>query len=289
MEHKYRRLIWDFLQITLGCAVLAIGMNVFLVPNMLSSGGVGSLATVLYHLVKIPLSVTTIVLNALLLIFGYRYLGRGAVIKTIIGVVLFSLFLELTTLLPAYTEDTLMATLGGGILVGLGIGLVVRREGSTGGSDLAALILRRFFPHISTARIILVIDCAIIIISGIAFKSVTVTLYSLVAMLACSKVADLVLIYGSEAKSLYILSSQTERISKVVLSEFSRGVTEIYSRGAYSAQDRMMLLCVVSPKEMPHLIRRIRSIDNSAFLIISDVREVVGKGFRALGEYEEKK
>ena len=289
MKRAIKTLIWDYVPITLGCAVMAWGMNMFLVPSRLSSGGVGTLATVLLYLFDIPLSVTTLVLNALLLLLGFRYLRRSAIVKTVVGVVLLSIFLELAVYLPIYTEDVLMATLGGGILVGLGVGLVIRREGSTGGSDFAALILRRFFPHISTARLLLIIDCIIIAVSGIVFRSVTVTLYSLVAMFVCSKVADLVLIHGSEAKSVYILSSMPDEISKVVLREFSRGVTGIYSRGVYTEQDRMMLLCVVSPKELPQLIRKVRAIDKAAFVIISDVREVVGEGFRALGEYEDNK
>ena len=289
MKRGIKAVIWDYVLITLGCAILAVGMNMFLVPSRLSSGGVGTLATVLLYLFDIPLSVTTLLLNALLLLIGFRYLRRAAIVKTVVGVVLVSVFLEPAAYLPVYTEDVLMATLGGGILVGLGIGLVIRREGSTGGSDFAALILHRFFPHISTARLILIIDCIIIVVSGIVFRSVTVTLYSLVAMFVCSKVADLVLIHGSEAKSVYILSSLADEISEVVLREFSRGVTGIYSRGGYTERDRMMLLCVVSPKELPHLIRRVRAMDRSAFVIISDVREVVGEGFRSLGEYEDNK
>jgi uncharacterized membrane-anchored protein YitT (DUF2179 family) len=104
-------------------------------------------------------------------------------------------------------------------------------------------------------------------------------------MFICSRVADLVLIQGSEAKSVYISSDRADEISARVLSEISRGVTGIYSRGAYTKSDRMMLLCVVSPKQLPQLIRIVRSADRSAFIIISDVREVVGEGFRALGEY----
>ena len=287
MKQKLRQTLWDWMLMTLGCAILALGMGVFLVPNLISSGGVGTLSTVLLHLFNIPLSVTTILINALLLVFGYRYLGKQALVKTIGGVVLFSFFLELCTYLPVYTEDVLMASLGGGALVGLGVGLVVRREGSTGGSDFAALMLRRYFPHLSTARLILVIDCAIIALSGVVFRSLTVTLYSLVSMFVCARVADLVLIHGTEAKSVYILSDRAQDIAALVIRDFSRGVTGVYSRGVYSERDRMMLLCVVSPKELPRLIRAIRRLDEAAFIIISDVREVVGEGFVSLGSYGE--
>ncbi len=279
--------LWDYTQITVGCAALALGLNLFLVPNRLSSGGVSTLATVLFYLFDIPLSITTLLLNALLLALGYRYLGKSAIVKTVAGVLLLSGFLELSQLLPVYTEDVLIASLCGGVLVGIGVGLVIRRDASTGGSDFAALILHRFFPHISTAQIILIIDCAIIPVSGIVFRSLTVTVYSLVAMFLCSKVADLILAHGTAAKSVYILSSKTDEIAAMVLRDFSRGVTGIYSRGVYSERDRMMLLCVVSPKELPRLVRAVRALDRSAFSIITDVREVVGEGFRSLGEYSD--
>ena len=286
MKKSVRVAVWDYIQIALGCAILAVGMNSFLVPSRISSGGVGTLATVLLYLLNIPLSVTTLVLNALLLLFGYQYLGKAAVVKTVVGVALLSGFLALAEYLPIYTEDVLMATLGGGLLIGLGVGLVVRREASTGGSDFAALILRRFFPHLSTARLILVIDCAIIAVSGLVFRSLTVTLYSLVAMVVASKVTDLILIHGTEAKSVYVLSSKTDEISEIVLRDFSRGVTGIYSKGVYSERDRMMLLCVVSPKELPRLIRAVRRLDPTAFVIISDVREVFGEGFQQTSVYD---
>jgi uncharacterized membrane-anchored protein YitT (DUF2179 family) len=287
MKKRLRTVLWDYTQITLGCALLAAGLNLFLVPNVLSSGGVSTLATVLFYLFDVPLSITTLILNALLLALGYRYLGKSAVVKTIVGVVMLSAFLELTRRIPVYTEDVLIATLAGGVLVGVGVGLVIRREASTGGSDFAALVLKRFFPHLSTARLILIIDCIIIALSGVVFRSLTVTMYSLVSMFLYSKVADLILEHGTAAKSVYIMSSQTNEIASLVLRDFSRGVTGIYSRGVYSEQDRMMLLCVVSPKELPRLIRAVRALDKAAFIIITDVREVVGQGFRSLGAYSD--
>lgn len=285
MKQRIGRAIWDWGLIAVGCAILALGMSTFMVPNRISSGGVGTLSTVLLYLFDLPLSVTTIAINAVLLLLGFRYLTKKAIVRTVIGVLLFSAFLELCAYFPVYTEDVLMATLGGGVLVGLGVGLVVRQDGSTGGSDFAALMLRRFFPHLSTARLILLIDCAIIALSGLVFRSLTVTLYSLVSMFVCSKVADLVLLHGTEAKSVYILSDKAEEISSLVIRDFSRGVTGVYSRGVYSERDRMMLLCVVSPKEMPRLIRAVRQLDHAAFIIISDVREVVGEGFVSQGIY----
>ena len=287
MKKSVRAIVWDYVQIALGCAMLAVGLDVFLVPNMISSGGVSTIATVILYLFDIPLSIPTLAINALLLVFGYRYLGRSAVIKTITGVALLSGFLELAARLPVYTEDVLMATLAGGVLVGVGVGLVIRRDASTGGSDLAALILRRPFPHLSVARLILIIDCIIIAVSGLVFRSLTVTLYSFIAMFLCSKVADLILTHGTAAKAVYILSSKTDEIATLVLRDFSRGVTGIYSRGVYTERDRMMLLCVVSPKELPRLMRAVRALDRTAFAIITDVREVVGAGFRAIGEYSD--
>lgn len=281
-----KRTIIDYLYIIIGSFILAIGFNMFLVPCQLSSGGVGTVGTVFLYLFKIPLSITNLFFNAVLFIFGYKYLGKASLIKTIFGIFVLSFFLETTKHLPAFSSDLIMSCVVGGILVGIGVGFVIRVEASTGGSDFAALIIKRFFPHLSVATLILVIDSIIIVFAGIVFKSYTVVFYSAISMFISSKVADKIITMGDIAKKIFIISKKNEEISKMVMDNFERGVTGIYSKGLYSGNDGIMLLCVVSPKEVPYLVHMVRSVDKNAFIIISEAREVLGEGFKIETEYD---
>lgn len=280
MKKEVHNAFRAYLLVAVGSFLLALGLSLFLVPMKISSGGVSSFATILLHIFSVPLSVTTLVINAVLFIIGFKFIGKSALFKTIAGVLFSSFFLEVVRFFPVYTEDIIIATLIGGLLVGLGIGLVVRQEASTGGSDFAALILNRFFPHLSISVLIMLIDCAIITIAGLIFRSVTITFYSGIALFISMKATDLVLSFGDAAKSIFILSPKADEISLQIQNQFARGTTGIYSKGMYADRDNLMLLSVVRPKELPVLIRLVRSIDKNAFIIISDAREVLGEGFK---------
>ncbi|MBQ8546216.1 MAG: YitT family protein [Clostridia bacterium] len=271
--------IKDFLFILLGALILALGLNVFLVPMKLSAGGIGTIGTVLLYFFSIPLSITNLILNLLLFLIGFKVLGKGSIIKTIVGMISLSLFLEITSYLPMPELDIIIATICGGVLVGLGVGLIIRVGGSSGGSDFLGLMIRKRVPHISVATIILIIDLIIIIIAGICFKDFIVAFYSALCMYISSKVSDRIIDVGKEAKSIYITSQKNAEIKELILKNFERGVTEIYTQGGYSQSKRLMLLCVVSPKEAPHLVKEIKRLDKGAFIIISDARLVLGEGF----------
>ncbi|MBO5909253.1 MAG: YitT family protein [Clostridia bacterium] len=275
-----KKIIKEYLSVAIGAFLLAAGINMFLLPLQLSSGGIGTIGTVLLYIFKIPLSVTSLVLNAVLFIFGYRLLGRDAIIKTAAGILFLSLFLEISKYLPTFKEDMFFASVCGGVLVGIGIGIVVRVGGSTGGSDFAGIMMKRLVPHISVATFILIIDFVIIVISGFVFKSYAVTFYSALAMFISAKVADAILDMGDVAKSLFIITEKSDEVKAVVLEKYKRGVTEIYSKGAYSGEERMMLLCAVSPKEAPLVVKTVKSVDEKAFIIISDARKILGQGFK---------
>lgn len=284
---EFRSGVLQTVWIALGTFCLAIALNSFLVPNKLSAGGISSVATILLYTTQIPLSITNLAANAILFFFGLRYVGKSSLYKTLTGILLLSLFLELTAGFPHYTENLVAASLSGGVFMGLGLGLVVRCGASTGGSDFAALIFHRFFPHISVVSFILLIDCFIILISGLVFRSVTITIFSILSLLVASKVADLISVLGYSAKKILIFSNRSDAIAQHILSQFQRGVTGIYAKGMFSSADQLFLMCIVLPKEVPFLIQSVRQIDPSAFLILSDVREVLGEGFRRRSSYDE--
>ena len=270
----------DLIHIMIGCAVLAVGINVFLAPNKISAGGISSIGTVLSHLFGIRMSLTNLFFNGILFVFGYKSLGRYAVIQTLFGIFALSGFLEITSIIPIYTENNIISVLCGGVLMGVGVGIVVKCGASTGGSDFAGLMLKKVFPHISLARLIMVIDCTIVVISGLVFKSFTVTIYSILALFISSIVTDKIMTVGDDAKVIQIFSSELQKISDYILEQFERGVTGIHCTGMYSKLDSMMLICVVTPKELPIYLKLIKEIDKNAFIIISDVHEVIGEGFK---------
>lgn len=269
-----------YMVIIFGTFVMAVGIDVFLLPAKISSGGINTIGTVLLYLFGVPLSVTNILLNLVLFVFGYKYLGKESTIKTAAGILLLSFFLEIVRPIPHYSGDIFISAAAGGILMGIGLGMIIRVEASTGGSDFAGMILHRFFPHISVAGFIAVIDCVIISVSGLIFKSLTVTGYSFLALFLAAKVADSLLSMGDAAKSVYILSAKSRELAKIITENINRGATGIYCRGMYTDTEGLMLLCVVNPKELPRLTAYVRKIDPDAFIIICDAKEVLGEGFK---------
>lgn len=268
-----------YIIISFGSFLLAFAVSVFLVPQRITSGGISTIGTVLYYTLKIPLSVTNIVLNVLLFFFGFRLLERRSLYLTVLGIISLTLYFEVCSYFPVFTEDMFLSVTIGGVILGLGIGLVVRYGGSTGGTDLLSIMLHKKFPHISVANIILFIDCLIILGAGIVFGSLTVTLYSLLTLYISSKVCDAVISFGKSAKVLNIISPENHIIAEKIMSLHERGVTGIKCYGMYKKRDLLMLYCAVNPREVPRVLETVRNIDQGAFVVITDAREVLGEGF----------
>lgn len=277
---KVKKTVIDYLYIAAGSFILAFAINFFLVPCKISTGGVSGVGTVMYYFFDIPLSVTTLAINVILFVLGYKTLRKSAIIKTIAGIVLLSFFLEITECFGTYSEDMLIASIFGGVLVGVGVGLTVVKDASTGGSDFAALMLHKFMPHISVAMFILLIDAVVIALSGFAFENYTIMFYSVISLYISSKVTDFIMVRGDWAKSCYIISKHHKEIADEIMKDMERGVTGVYSKGFYNNEDNMMLMCIVKSREIPKLLEKVKRIDKNAFTIISEVREVHGEGFK---------
>ena len=166
--------------------------------------------------------------------------------------------------------------------MGAGVGMIVKIGASTGGSDFVGLIMKKFFPHISLGRLILIVDVVIVIISGIVFKSYTVTVYSLITLFVSSIMTDKIITLGDKAKMLQIFSKENENISNYILNKFERGVTGVRCMGMYTHEESHMLLCVITPKELPIYMDMIKNYDKQAFVIVSNVHEVIGEGFKRI-------
>lgn len=271
--------IKEYAQIVGGAFVSALALNLFLVPNSIASGGASGLGTILFVSLGVPVSVTVLGVNIVLFVVGARALSRRCLVKTVAATLLLSTFIELTASLTSLTSDKLLAALCGGVLFGGGTGLTIAGGGSTGGSDLAALIVRRRSKRFSVARLILIMDLFVVILSGMVFGDYEVVLYAAVSMYISSLTADAVIEGVNFAKLAYIISSNSNDIANAVMNGMERGVTALHATGMYSGESIKVLMCAVRKNEVVRLRKTVKKADENAFIILTDAREVLGNGF----------
>jgi len=269
----------NLLKIIIGTMIMAIGVDLFLVPSKLSTGGFSGIGTVLYYLWKIPVGTTTIILNLPLFIIAYFKLGKKFTIKTIIGTSSLSYFLNVFEKINPITTDKVLAFIYGSVAVGIGTAIVLKAKASTGGSDLLASIIRTFNRRVKTGTLIIILDTIVVAINVIFFKDIEIALYSGLAIYIMGKILDIFFEGIDFAKMLLIISPKYEEISERISKELSRGVTELEGIGKYKKEKRKILLCVMSRNEVRHVMNIVEEIDKAAFTIITNAREVYGKGF----------
>ena len=270
------------IQIALGCLLGALAYPLFLVPNHVAPGGLTGLATVLNYLFHWPVGVTSLVMNVPLFIIGYRAMGRLFVIRSLVATVLFSVLIDLIPL-PPMTEQPLLGAVFGGVLLGAGLGLILRGGATTGGTDMVARMIHNRFQHISVGAILFFIDCCVVLMAGF-FIEAEYALYAFASLYAATRMIDVVMVGLAREKACYIISTQHEQVKQEIMQKLDRGVTVFRAEGGYSGQERPVLLCVLSAQEMGRLKAIVRGADEEAFLFISDAHEVLGEGFRKLME-----
>ncbi len=280
-KNAVRIIAIDFMGILIGSVILAIGLNMFMVPNMLAPGGISGLAVVLYYLIKFPVGVTIIILNIPLFIVGYLVLGPRVVIQSLLGTFLFSLAVEITApLLPAATDDLLLAAVYGGVVMGVGVGLVFRFRGSTGGTGLLSLILAKVWG-ISPGQAMFWGDLIVLALAVFVFGT-EAAMYATLALFVSIKVIDAILEGIGTAKSVIIITRCGSQINEKLLYELGRGVTRLEGQGGYTGEGREVLLCVVARQQTARLKAIIYEADSGAFVIIGNATEVHGEGFRSM-------
>lgn len=270
----------ELLVIALGCAIYGISANIFIIPNHIAPGGATGLSVVINYLIKTPVGLMIILLNLPLFFFSKKMLGKTFLVKTIIATVLFSIFVDIFAFLPSYKGDKLIAALFGGAFGGIGLGLVFSKGVMTGGSDLLARLLKRKLPYVSLGEFIFIIDVVVITIATITFKNITSAFYSIIAIFVSTRVIDAVLTGIDKAKAVLIISSNTNLISKEIITKLSRTATLIDGFGAYTNEQRQVLLCAVRSYELYKLKNIVHSYDKNAFVIVFDAGEVLGLGFK---------
>ncbi len=268
----------EYIGVLLGTAVIAASFNMFLVPNRIAAGGIGGLGVILFFWLQIPVGLTILVLNLPLFfigtrLFGFRFVGRG-----LFGAVALSLLVELFTMLPVMTRDLLLASIYGGIMMGIGIAVVFRARGSTGGTVLAAQILNRLFGF-TMGQSLLGVDFLVVVVAGIAFN-LELAMYALISLFVTSRVIDLVQEGISNSKAALIISEKSELIAEKVLRDLDRGATIFTGEGAYTGMPKKMVLTVVTQSEVPRLKAIVHEADDKSFVVVGTAQEVLGEGFK---------
>ncbi|MGM0370796.1 MAG: YitT family protein [Bacillota bacterium] len=273
--------IYDYIEITIGSLLTAVGLVVFLIPNKIAVGGVSGLATVLHYIFDWKVGRIILLINIPLFIAGLRSLGAKFGLRTLYGILALSIS---TDLLETYfqgqavvTTDLLLASIYGGGIVGLGIGLVFKAQGTTGGTDLVAQIISKY-SSISVGKGLLIVDFFVIALAGLVF-SAELALYALISLFIISRVIDLVQEGFNIAKATYIISDKSEEIRASLISDLNRGVTVLNGKGGYTKEDKEILLCIISRSEISDIKRIVHKIDKDAFVIITEAHEVLGEGF----------
>jgi len=277
----YRNLLREYAGVTIGVIIIAIALNMFLIPNRLAAGGVSGLSTVLFYKLGFPVGISMAAMNVILFTLGTKIYGWRYGMKTIYGT--FSLAFAVDLIAPlirsfAVTNEPILGTLYGGILSGIGMGIVFRNGGNTGGTDIVAQILQKYL-NLGLGQLFLLADGFVMLVAAIAF-GLRLALYGMIAVIIMGRVIDYIQEGISIEKAAFIISERADEIAKAILFELKRGATALESRGYYSGKHRDTIFCVVERRQVENLKRIVNSIDPKAFLIISDVHEVVGEGFR---------
>lgn len=276
---RARRLVLDYLGIAVGAAMVALALDWFLVPNRIAAGGVSGLATVAHHVFAWPVGLTMLVVNVPLFAASVKALGFRFGIKTIYGTVVTSVLVDvLAPYLAPLTRDPALASIYGGVLAGIGIGITFRFGGSTGGTDMAARLLNHF-TSISVGRSLLIFDGVVIALAGVVFNP-ELALYAFLSVFVTSKAIDVIQEGSAYAKGAFIISDKAAEIGERILHELERGVTALKGQGLYTRADREVLFVIVARHEIHRLSELVHSVDPRAFMVITDVSDVLGEGFR---------
>lgn len=274
---KYKMTLPDIFLVVIGSFFLALSFQVFLLPNEIISGGVSSLSIIIYELIGLPPVVTQYAFNIPLLILSFLLLGTEVGMKSLIGSLIFPFFTGLVSGLPPVTNDLLLAALFGGVANGIGIGIVYRGRGSTGGTSTIAQIITKY-TDISLGNTNLLADGIVIIIGLIVFNLEAI-MYGMITLVIASRVIDIVLVGTRTQKTVLIITEEVEKIRMEILGNFDRGVTLFDVRGGYQNETKEMMMVIIEEYEITELREMIVEKDEEAFVVVMAASEVMGRGF----------
>ncbi len=278
MYEKYKKGLFTFV----GAASMGAFLELFLVPLRIVAGGVGGVATLINHLTGLSVGVLILLINIPIFVLGTFHFNRNFLLYSILGTLTLSLSTQFFSRFPPMTEDPLLAAIFGGAGIGISLGIVISVNGTTGGTDILALVMKKWLPRFSVGQFFLIIDGAVILAAAVVFGEWESALYSALTLFVCSKVLDAVLAGVDYGQMVYVMSERAELISNEIYREMKRGVTGLNSISMYHGKSKLVLLCVIRKVELPKLKKLVHRLDESAFMIVSDAREVLGKGFKSI-------
>ena len=274
-------LLKDYLLIVVGSVLYVISVKCFAAPMQIPSGGVSGIALLTNYLWKLPIGVVTMALNVPLLLAGFKGLGRDFFCKTMFMIIFSSILTDLAGFLPVFEGDILLASVFGGILKGVGYGLIIRTGGTSGGVDVIGKFMYKHFS-VPMGTTSMAVNVCVLLGSAAALQSMELLMYGIIMQYAVSNMTDAV-VYGSDhQKKALIITRKPEETAKALMERVGHGVTALHGTGMYTGEEREVLLCVIRRHEANQVKKMILEIDNTAFMMLSDVNEVLGRGFKQL-------
>lgn len=286
MGQKIGPALKKVLLIAIGCAIFALGFDMFLVPNQIGAGGVSGLALVVNaFLPMISIGVFSVIVNIPLFVAGYRFVGRKFFWGSLVGMFISSLLIDLFTLLPEVPTEPLLGAIYGGLLVGVGCGIVFMQGASTGGVDIAARLLKYKFSGISMGKLMLLVDMTIAVITGIAFRDLNKVLYCIVALFVSSEALDAVIYRFDYSYVAMIITDQDEAIRDAIAEQLDRGCTYLQGQGAYTGQPKKVIYCAIKRQQVAELKELVMQADPNAFFVLQEAHQVLGEGFERYSKH----
>ena len=280
LRENKKEIMLSYVQILLGCVIGAAAYPAFLIPNNIAPGGLTGTATVINYLTGWPVGALTLVLNIPLFLIGYRAMGKIFAFRSLVATVLFSVLIDLLPLRPV-SKDPLLGTLFGGVVLGIGLGLILRGGATTGGSDMIARMVHRRVQFISVGMFLFALDFLVVVAAAFVIGSAQ-ALYALINIYVCSRVIDAIMVGFGGNKACFVMTGAWENVTRRIMDEIGRGATYLEARGAYSGKTQPVVMCVASRQEMTALKRIVQEEDEKALVFITEAHETLGEGFSRL-------
>jgi uncharacterized membrane-anchored protein YitT (DUF2179 family) len=272
------KILQRILLITIGAILMGVGLEIFLVPNNVIDGGITGISIMLAYITGWKLGIFLFILNIPFFFIGYKQIGKTFALSTLYGIIVLSIVTGLLHPVPAFTQDILLAAVFGGIILGIGVGLVIRYGGSLDGTEILAILFNNKLPF-SVGEIIMFFNLFILGTAGFVF-SWDRAMYSLIAYFVAFKTIDITVTGLDESKSAWIISENSTEIGNAILNRLGRGVTYLNGEGAFSGDDKKVIFCVINRLEEAKLKEIVTEYDQSAFLAVADIAEVRGGRFK---------
>lgn len=275
-----KKIIKKILMIILGTFLYSAGIGLFLDPNELAPGGIVGVSVIISHVFGGETGTWYFLLNIPIIILGWWKFGGKFIIYSFLAITLNSVFTNLFSIFPSVTDQRFLAAIAGSLLVGTGIGSILKIGATTGGVDIIIKILRKKYPFLKTSTLFWVFDVFVVVLTGIAFQEFDAAMYSFITVTLNGKVLDYVLYGKDEARLVYIVSNQTKTLLKRILEEVEIGATILEGKGAYCKDNKEIIMCVIKKRRAPLLEEIVRQEDDHAFMIVSSANEIYGRGYK---------